>query len=77
MRTTVKIQNLKCDSCKNAVAKKMLSVKGITDVIIDLDRFEVSFNYTTHNALEGLREELYNIGYPITKDPNRIIDNVA
>lgn len=74
MRTTVTVQNLKCDGCKNAVTKRMLCTEGISDVVINVITSEVSFNYTTHNALEGLREMLSDLGYPITGDPNTIFD---
>lgn len=72
MRTKVIIQNLKCDGCKNAVSKRMLEVKGVSNISINVDRSEVTFNFTTHNVLEGLREALCDLGYPITEDPNTI-----
>lgn len=73
METKVIIQNLKCDGCKNAITRRMLKIDGISDISIDVDKSEVSFTYTTHNALEGLREELTDLGYPITGDPNTIV----
>lgn len=72
MTTTVTIQNLKSNHCKNMVIHKMLYVEGITNVKIDLESAEVSFDYTTHNVLEGLRQKLSDLGYPITPDPNTI-----
>lgn len=73
MRTTVIIKNLKCDSCKNTVAIKLDKVEGISSVFINVEKSSISFNYKTHNALEGLRIELADIGYPITEYPNTII----
>lgn len=73
MKTTVIIQNLKCDGCKNAVIKRMQKVEGISDISIDIETSEVTFDYTTHNAMEGLRDSLADLGYPITGDPNTIV----
>ena len=72
MKTTVIIQNLKCDGCKNAVTQKMQKVDGVSNIHIDVPTSTVTFNYTTHNVLEGLRAELAILGYPITGDPNTI-----
>ena len=52
----------------------MLNFEGVSNISIDVAKHEVRFNYTTHNVLEGLREALTDIGYPITKDPNTIIN---
>lgn len=72
MRTTVTIKNLQCDSCKNAVAIQLHKVAGISNVHIDITKGHVTFDYKTHNTLEGLRMNLEEIGFPITNDPNRI-----
>ena len=74
MKTKVVIQNLKCDGCKNSISKRMLNIEGISNVVINVDTSEVSFDYTTHNVLEGLREQLADLGYPITGDPNTIVE---
>ena len=76
MNTTVIIKNLKCNDCKSAVTNLMLTVEGVSDIRINLIKNEVSFNYTTHNVLEGLRETLSEQGFPITKDPNTISNKV-
>ncbi len=68
MRTTVTIQNLKCDGCKNTVTIKLHKVVGISNVEIDVAKSTLSFDYKTHNAMEGLRIELAAIGYPIILD---------
>lgn len=73
MRTTVTIQNLQCDGCKNAVAIQLNKIDGISNIDIDVSNSSVSFDYKTHNTLEGLRMNLKEIGFPITKDPNRIV----
>ncbi|MGV6831240.1 MAG: heavy-metal-associated domain-containing protein [bacterium] len=72
MKTKVVIQNLQCPFCQNAVIKRMLKIEGVSNIHVDLENSEVAFEYTTHNVLEGLRENLSELGYPITTDPNTI-----
>lgn len=74
MRTTVNIQNMKCDGCKNAITVKLKKIVGISDIAIDVATKSLSFSYTTHNVMEGLRMELANMGYTITGDPNTIVN---
>ncbi|SHG54549.1 heavy-metal-associated domain-containing protein [Winogradskyella jejuensis] len=73
MRTTVHIQNMKCEGCKNALRIKLNKVDGISNVEINIADSSVAFDYTTHNVIEGLRAELRDMGYPITGDPNSIV----
>ncbi|MEB2780737.1 heavy metal-associated domain-containing protein [Algoriphagus sp. C2-6-M1] len=69
MRATVIIENLKCDGCKNALQIKLSKIKGVSNVDINVSKSRVSFDYMTHNVMEGLRAELRDMGYPITEDP--------
>ncbi len=62
MRTTVTIRNLKCDSCKNALKIKLSKIKGISNVDISVSKSSVSFDYMTHNVMEGLRTEFKRDG---------------
>jgi len=75
MVATVVIENLECEVCKNFVIKEAYKLKGILNVVIDLDTKHLHFYYKTHNAMEGFRMRLAEIGYPITKDPSVINGN--
>ena len=72
MRTTVVIANLTCEHCKNTVEAQLKKVVGISNISINIKKSKVSFDYKTHNTLEGLRMDLEAIGFPITKDPSWI-----
>tara|TARA_R110002050_G_scaffold179741_3_gene313229 strand:+ start:1099 stop:1377 length:279 start_codon:yes stop_codon:yes gene_type:complete len=76
MRTTVTIQNLKCDGCKNTIQIKLSKIKGVSNIDVNVSKSSVTFDYTTHNVLEGLRAELRDMGYPITGDPNSVVSKV-
>lgn len=68
MRTTVIIKNLKCDDCKKTVVNAIKEFKGISNFDIDITKGSLSFDYTSHNAMEGFRFQLSKIGHPITED---------
>lgn len=72
MRTTVFIDSMQCENCKSFLDKEIQNYKGISKLQINLQIRSVSFDYKTHNAIEGLRMYLKKIGYPITKDPSII-----
>ena len=74
MTTTVIIENLKCVDCKNTVAAAITKFKGISNFNIDISTGSLSFEYRSHNAMEGLRFHLSKIGFPITEDI-RLIKN--
>lgn len=72
MYTTVTIDAIACSYCKDFVLKSSLTVAGIFNIKIDLETKRLSFSYKSHNAIEGLRILLSDIGYPITEDSSLI-----
>ena len=72
MRTTVIIQNLKCDKCKHKLVSALDKFDSISNAVTNLVTGSLSFDYVSHNALEGLRIHLTEIGLPITEDPSII-----
>lgn len=47
---------------------------SISNAIADITKGSLSFDYASHNAMEGLRMYLAEIGHPIIQDP-RVITN--
>lgn len=70
MKTTVKIQNLKCGGCANTIGKKIGSLKNIDDVFVNVDNDEVSFGYRANEDLEAVKTELSKLGYPLRGENN-------
>ena len=63
MRETILLQDLKTDSFSSTILKKAQSLTGITNVNLDTKSNKLSFDYATHNAYEGLRILLKDLGY--------------
>lgn len=74
MNTTVYINNLQCEDCKNFLYSLLHKLKGISNSIIDLETKTLNIDFKSHNAIEGLRLKLTEIGYPINYDPSVIIE---
>lgn len=72
MKAKVIIENINCESCKNAVIKRMKKEPGISNIKINKKSRVVYFSYTTHNVMEGLRHQLEDLGFPITTDLNTV-----
>ncbi len=72
MKTTLKIQNLKCGGCANTILKKMSTIKNITDIEVDNETDTVSFNYDDNNTLNKVTTLLNNIGYPVSGEKNAL-----
>lgn len=66
MHTTVTIQNIKCDDCKNAVTICLEAFCGISNIKINISK-KVSFNYTKHNTMEGSRSCKPYVGFLLKK----------
>lgn len=64
MKTTLKLQNVKCSGCTNGIAVRLLKLSGINDVQIEDNTAEVSFAYETVNDLALVERTLTQMGYP-------------
>jgi len=72
MKTTIKIQNLKCSGCGNTITKKLKALPNISMVKVTIDANEVSFEYVDELALGNAKETLKSIGYPDVGDDNSL-----
>lgn len=72
MKTTVEIQNLKCQGCESIIAKKLHTLSGIRDISVNTNTCTVSFSYETNDGLETVQKELSRLGYPLYSDKNRM-----
>ncbi len=64
MKTTLKLQNVKCGGCTNGIAVRLLKLSGINKVQIADGSSEVSFTYETVNDLATAERTLTQMGYP-------------
>ncbi|WP_299119165.1 heavy metal-associated domain-containing protein [uncultured Winogradskyella sp.] len=70
MQTTIQIQNLKCHGCANTIVTKLSKLNGISEVVVNNESDEVSFDYHTATQFELAKKKLSELGYPITDQVN-------
>ena len=62
---TIKIKGMSCQHCVKAVTKALQEIAGITEVTVDLERGEASFEEGQQIAQDLLRERLKKAGFEL------------
>lgn len=71
--TTFIVQNLKCGGCANTITKGVQSVTGVSQVQVDVEKSEVSFEATSEDTIQKVKQKLLALGYPTEDQENTII----
>jgi len=72
MKTTIKIQNLKCSGCANTITSKLSELSNISNVKVNVDEAKVELDYFNELDLENAKEVLKSIGYPEVGEVNSL-----
>ena len=72
MKTTIKIQNLKCGGCANTITTKLSKISNISNVKVNVEATEVELHYLNKLDLENAKETLKSIGYPEAGEDNSL-----
>jgi copper chaperone CopZ len=71
MKTTVQIQNLKCNGCATTIKNNLQKLQNITGIEINLEDSLVSFDHKTNEDLENVKKHLHDLGYPLIGEDNK------
>ncbi|GGX02568.1 heavy-metal-associated domain-containing protein [Aquimarina muelleri] len=58
MRQTYIISGMTCNGCKDSVEKKLSAIKGVTNVLVDLEKAEASLDLQSPVSLSQLQQSL-------------------
>ena len=72
MKTTVQIQNLKCNGCATTIKNKLSELDNINDLTVDVENDAVTFSYDNEDTLETARKQLHKLGYPLVGEDNKL-----
>jgi copper chaperone len=72
MKTTIKIQNLKCSGCENTIKHNLEEIKSVNNIQINQEEGAVTFDYENDLILEKVKSRLKNIGYPEVGEENKL-----
>jgi copper chaperone len=72
----IQIENLKCGGCANTIAKGLVAIDGVTDVVVNNET-----NHVSMNANEALRpavlDKLRAMGYPEVGSVSGLASGIA
>ena len=73
MKSTLKIQNLKCGGCAHTIKTKLSEVKGLDHVEVIVESNEVAFEYVSPETLLAAKHKLKALGYPEIDEANSMV----
>ncbi|MDG1038002.1 MAG: heavy-metal-associated domain-containing protein [Polaribacter sp.] len=72
MKAEVQIENLKCGGCASTIKKGILSIEGVSEIDIDIEKSIVSVTLENDNV-EEIKLKLSKLGYPEVGDKNTVL----
>jgi len=60
---TIKISGMKCGHCQGSVTKTLSEINGVSDVNVDLDKGEATYNATDEVNVETIKEAIAKLGF--------------
>lgn len=71
--TKINIVNLKCNGCANTIKKGLLSLNGINEVNVTLEKSEIQIDSENETVINSAKEKLASMGYPEVGDANTML----
>jgi copper chaperone CopZ len=73
MKANLIVQNLKCGGCAKTISNKLLEIKAIKNVAVDVDSSKIEFDFNDENDVALVKDKLKSIGYPSMDETNSLI----
>ena len=73
MQTTLVVQNLRCGGCANTITSKLLEIKNIENLKVDIDASKIQFDHHNKIDLQAVKDKLKALGYPEVDDKNSML----
>ncbi len=73
MKTSISVQNLKCGGCAHTITSKISAIENISNLEVDVEQNQVSFNYLMDADVLAVKIKLKNLGYPSIEDDNSLV----
>ena len=65
MSTTIKVKGMSCQHCVASVTKALSEIEGITDVQVDLEKGEATFNEQSPIDNAIIKDAITKIGFEV------------
>ncbi len=66
------IANLKCNGCASTIKKELLSLNGVQNVAVDVEKDAVNITYDNIER-ESIINKLHSLGYPEATEKNGLL----
>ncbi|WP_024850392.1 heavy-metal-associated domain-containing protein [Hydrogenovibrio kuenenii] len=64
MNNKLQVENIKCGGCANSIEKKLSSLEGVSNIVVNIEAGEVSFVASSSEQVEQVKHQLEAMGYP-------------
>jgi copper chaperone len=64
MKTTIKVDNLKCGGCAHTIEKNLSEIENIKSIIVKPEDGEVIIEHNDQKELNLAKSKLSHLGYP-------------
>jgi copper chaperone len=75
MKTTLFVQNVKCQGCANTIISKISNLPHVRDVSVNKEEHSVTFSYTANEVLLEVKKTLHILGYPEVSGDSNLADS--
>lgn len=72
MKTSIKIQNLRCGGCAKTITSKLSELDNISNIEVDTENATVTFSYIEENEVMLVIDKLKSLGYPSIENKNSV-----
>lgn len=72
MKTSIVVQNLKCGGCAKTITSKLMNIKNISDLSVDVELSTISFLSNNVDDVLEVKNSLKAMGYPSIEDKNSV-----
>jgi copper ion binding protein len=63
--TTIKVKGMSCQHCVASVTKALSDIAGITDVKVNLEKGEATFNEQSPVSKDTIKDAITKIGFEV------------
>ena len=73
MRTSIIVQNLRCNGCAKTITSKLAAINGISNITVDINRSTIAFTAGEIEDALVVKQKLKALGYPTSTDANGVL----
>ncbi len=67
MQVQIDVQGMACHHCTGRVEKYLKEQKGLSDIVVDLDKANAQFTCEADTDVDAIVQEITDLGYPASK----------